>query len=53
MDIIHSDNLRRTVVQLAWPAVLRLFLNMIVQVVDTAMVGSLGAIALAAYIYAD
>lgn len=48
MEIIHTENLRHTVVQIAWPAVLRTSLNMVVQIVDMIMVGSLGSIALAA-----
>lgn len=48
MDIVRSENLRRTVIYIAWPAVLRTFLNMVVQVVDMIMVGKLGAVALAA-----
>ncbi len=48
MDIVHSKDLRRTVILMAWPAVLRTSLNMLVQMVDMVMVGSLGAVALAA-----
>src|SRR5690554_2308805 len=48
MDIVNTENLRRTVIYIAWPAVLRTFLNMIVQIVDMAMVGRLGAVPLAA-----
>lgn len=48
MDIVNTENLRRTVIFIAWPAVLRTFLNMVVQMVDMVMVGSLGAVALAA-----
>jgi Na+-driven multidrug efflux pump len=48
MNIVDTQNLRRTVVLLAWPVVLRTFLNMVVQIVDMIMVGSLGAVALAA-----
>lgn len=47
MDITRS-NLRRTVLSLSWPAVTRMGLNMLVQVVDLAMVGRLGATAIAA-----
>ncbi|NMB35919.1 MAG: MATE family efflux transporter [Firmicutes bacterium] len=48
MDIVNTQNLRRTVLAIAWPAVLRTFLNMVVQMVDMIMVGSLGAISIAA-----
>lgn len=39
---------RRIVMLLAWPAITEMFLNTLVQFVDTAMVGSLGAVAIAA-----
>lgn len=48
MDIVNTQNLRRTVLAIAWPAVLRTSLNMIVQMVDLIMVGTLGAISIAA-----
>ncbi|NMB41779.1 MAG: MATE family efflux transporter [Firmicutes bacterium] len=48
MDIVNTQNLRRTVLAIAWPAVLRTFLNMVVQMVDMIMVGSLGPISIAA-----
>jgi putative MATE family efflux protein len=48
MDIVNTQNLRRTVLAIAWPAVLRTSLNMAVQMVDLIMVGSLGAISIAA-----
>ena len=48
MDIVNTQNLRRTVLVIAWPAVLRTSLNMAVQMVDLIMVGSLGAIPIAA-----
>jgi|LSQX01.3.fsa_nt_gb putative MATE family efflux protein len=48
MNIVHTENLRRTVLQIAWPIVLRTFLNTVVQMVDMIMVGKLGATALAA-----
>ncbi|MGI6575498.1 MAG: MATE family efflux transporter [bacterium] len=47
MDIT-KDNLRKVVLTLSWPAVARMGLNMLVQVIDLAMVGSLGAAAIAA-----
>ncbi len=40
--------IRRAVILLAWPAITEMFLNTLVQFVDTAMVGSLGAVAIAA-----
>lgn len=46
--IVNTQNLRRTVVAIAWPTVMRTFLNMVVQMVDMVMVGTLGAIPLAA-----
>lgn len=45
---ITEGNLRRTVLSLSWPAVARMSLNMLVQVVDLIMVGRLGAAAIAA-----
>ena len=45
---ITRENLRHTVLTLSWPAVARLSLNMLVQVADLAMVGRLGATAIAA-----
>lgn len=45
---ITEGNLRRTVLSLSWPAVARMSLNMLVQVVDLIMVGRLGAVAIAA-----
>ena len=48
MNIVHTENIRRTVLIIAWPVVLRTFLNTFVQMVDMIMVGKLGATALAA-----
>ena len=48
MDIVGTQNLRGTVLQIAWPVVLRTSLNMVVQLVDMVMVGFLGAVPLAA-----
>jgi putative MATE family efflux protein len=48
MEIVGTQNLRRSVLQIAWPVVLRTSLNMFVQLVDMAMVGTLGAVPLAA-----
>jgi putative MATE family efflux protein len=48
MDTLESEDLRRTVAGVAFPVVLRTSLNMFMQMVDMMMVGSLGAVALAA-----
>ncbi len=45
---LHRKELRRMVLLLAWPAIVEMFLATLVQFVDTAMVGSLGAVAIAA-----
>ncbi|NLC11941.1 MAG: hypothetical protein GX767_06790, partial [Firmicutes bacterium] len=46
--ILQTNNLRRTVFIIAWPAVLRMLFNVVVQMIDLIMVGRLGAVALAA-----
>ncbi|MGI6097175.1 MAG: MATE family efflux transporter [Dethiobacteria bacterium] len=46
--IVQTTNLKRTVLTIAGPAVLRTFLNMVVQMVDMIMIGGLGAAAVAA-----
>lgn len=43
-----NREIRGMVMRLAWPAITEMFLNTLVQFVDTAMVGSLGAVAIAA-----
>ncbi len=49
MSIVSSEsNLRKTVILLAWPVVVRMFLNMVVNLVDMIMIGRLGADAIAA-----
>lgn len=44
----NRAQLRRMVLLLAWPAIAEMFLATLVQFVDTAMVGGLGAVAIAA-----
>lgn len=44
----NKVQLRRMVMLLAWPAIAEMFLSTLVQFVDTAMVGGLGAVAIAA-----
>src|SRR5690554_6285310 len=44
----NPAQLRRMVLLLAWPAIAEMFLATLVQFVDTAMVGGLGAVAIAA-----
>jgi len=45
---LPEEKLRRTVFDIAWPAVLRTSLNMFVNIADMIMIGSLGAEAIAA-----
>src|SRR5690554_3064595 len=45
---INLKQMRRNILHLAWPALLRLFLQSVVGMVDVIMVGSLGAAAIAA-----
>lgn len=48
-EILESPaKIRASVVKLAWPAIVEMFLTTLVSFVDTAMVGSLGAVAIAA-----
>ena len=47
-ELETQGQIRKTVMVLAWPAITEMFLATLVQFVDTAMVGSLGAIAIAA-----
>ncbi len=52
MSVIVEDKntkkIRKNIVNLAWPAILRLFLQSVVGIVDIIMVGQLGARAIAA-----
>jgi putative MATE family efflux protein len=47
-ELETQAQIRKTVMVLAWPAITEMFLATLVQFVDTAMVGSLGAVAIAA-----
>ena len=47
-NVKNHKEMRKNIFHLAWPAILRMFLQSIVGVVDVIMVGQLGASAIAA-----
>lgn len=48
LGLENQAQIRKSVMLLAWPAIMEMFLATLVQFVDTAMVGSLGPVAIAA-----
>lgn len=48
IDLENKAQMRKMVMLLAWPAIAEMFLATLVQFVDTAMVGGLGSVAIAA-----